>query len=138
MKLYTQVKSIEPIENIPLGTSGIIVHKYDRKNYEVEFFDNNKKKHIVYGVVTVKESDIMKDGKFSTINLFLATTFFILFEAYYGNTLIASTALALIMIINYAWFRLYYAKLMQTESYKAIVSFIVIWAVLQIAVIYLR
>ena len=42
MKIYDLVKSIVNLPNIPIGTEGTVVYKYDNETFEVEFFKNNK------------------------------------------------------------------------------------------------
>ena len=41
-------KLINYFKNIKKGTLGSIVHKYDKHNYEVEFFDDNKETIDIY------------------------------------------------------------------------------------------
>jgi hypothetical protein len=48
--------SIAPIKNIPIGTDGTIVHKYNNENFEVEFF----KDHKTLSVETVSKNQIKK------------------------------------------------------------------------------
>ena len=41
MKELDTVKLIKQFNNLPIGTKGVIVHKYNNKHCEVEFFDKN-------------------------------------------------------------------------------------------------
>ncbi len=41
MNELDSVKLNKDFQNISNGTEGVIVHKYNNKNFEVEFFDNN-------------------------------------------------------------------------------------------------
>lgn len=41
---------IKYFENLEIGTKGTIVYKYDEKNFEVEFFDNQNN---TIGVFTI-------------------------------------------------------------------------------------
>ena len=40
MKELDAVKLVEDYENIKAGTEGVIVHEYDGRAFEVEFFDD--------------------------------------------------------------------------------------------------
>lgn len=41
MKELDAVRLIKEFEGLPIGTEGTIVYEYDRKAFEVEFFDDD-------------------------------------------------------------------------------------------------
>ena len=46
------VKLVKPFEDLPLGTKGVVVLKYNDEDVEVEFFDDNGRTIDVYTVPT--------------------------------------------------------------------------------------
>ena len=46
------VKLVKPFGNLPLGTKGVVVLKYNDEDVEVEFFDDNDQTIDVYTVPT--------------------------------------------------------------------------------------
>ena len=62
MEEFDGVELIEPFEDLQVGMKGTIVIKYNEKDYEVEFFDEN---HDSIGVYTIPGKYIKVYWKYS-------------------------------------------------------------------------
>jgi hypothetical protein len=50
MNEFDVVELVKEFENLPIGTEGTIVHKYNDVDFEVEFFDKNGDSIDVYTI----------------------------------------------------------------------------------------